>query len=470
MMTGIEQLRLIDDNTRKLRSQLEQANRHLESLSSKVNSLRVEEGLNYRDLAKIHLDRVEAGRVIERLDQTDHAVLDLMAQKGEAARALEKDVEEVESQISRLEQERQALVAGHDAAIDTLQKSLEETKARMEASEEYRFQKETAQKAMAVAQNAEEKAAHAEADLERKGNPYRDDPLFMYLWSRRYSTPDYRSGGIIRRLDGWVAKLIGYPEARADFHMLCELPLRLREHADRLRQDAEEEAEKVSETERAAAEKDGIHRIQAELAEGEKQISRINDDIEHEEKKHQQLLDQLAEFPAGNDSYTQKAMALQVAEFEREDLAALYREARATPGAEDDAVVAALMGIGDKTRRLQDEITAIEEKQSAHRKALGELEALRNKFRRSHYDIGHSMFPGGFGLGALLGQLMIGAMTSGSVWDEIERAQRFDPHMPDYGGFGGGRSGGGFGGGFGGGGFGTGGGFGGGGFRTGGKF
>jgi hypothetical protein len=122
------------------------------------------------------------------------------------------------------------------------------------------------------------------------------------------------------------------------------------------------------------------------------------------------------------------------------------------------------MDTSDKIQRLQDEIAAVEEAQRAHRKALGELESLRLRFRRSHYDTGPSTFPGGFGLGALLGQLLTGAMNSRSMWGEIERAQRFDPPMPDFRGSGTG------GGGFGGGGFTIGGGFGGGDFRTGGKF
>ena len=466
MMSGRDQLGLIDDNITRIRRQVEGAVRHLESLSSKINSLRLEEGGHYRELAKIHLDQVGAGRVIERLDQTDHVVLSLMAEKKAAVQAMENDLEKIAKRRGLLEQDREARKAERDAIIGTLQKKLAETQARMAASEDYRLRKETAQTAVDTSQKAEEKAAHTEADLEHKGKPYRDDPLFMYLWSRRYSTPDYRSGGIIRALDGWVAKLIGYPEARADYHMLNELPLRLREHADRLRQKAEEAVRQVRDMERAAAEEDGIPQIQTELAEAEQRIGRIDDDIERGEKEHQTLLNRLAEFSAGSDPYTQKAMALQVAAFEGEDLATLYREAAATPGAEDDAVVAALMDISGKIRRLQEDIAAVEKTQQAHRKALGELEALRLRFRRSHYDTGPSTFPGGFGLGALLGQLLTGAMNSRSVWGEIERAQRFDPPMPDFRGLGTGGARGGFGGG----GFSTGGGIGGGDFRTGGKF
>ncbi len=38
----------------------------------------------------------------------------------------------------------------------------------------------------------------------------------MYLWKRRFLTPDYTGGGLTRTLDGWVAKLINFADARSN--------------------------------------------------------------------------------------------------------------------------------------------------------------------------------------------------------------------------------------------------------------
>ena len=82
---------------------------------------------------------------------------------------------------------------------------------------------------------AEAKAAQAERDLQEKRQPYESDPLFMYLWRRKFGTPEYRATGLVRFLDRKVARLIEFDEARRNYAVLIELPARLREHADRLR-------------------------------------------------------------------------------------------------------------------------------------------------------------------------------------------------------------------------------------------
>lgn len=82
---------------------------------------------------------------------------------------------------------------------------------------------------------AERKAAQAETDLEQKRKPYEADPLFMYLWKRGFGTPRYRAIPLVRYLDRKVARLVGFDDARRNYAVLIELPVRLREHADQLR-------------------------------------------------------------------------------------------------------------------------------------------------------------------------------------------------------------------------------------------
>ena len=81
----------------------------------------------------------------------------------------------------------------------------------------------------------------------------------MYLWQRRYLTPDYAAGVITRMLDGRVARLIGYGDARSNYFMLTELPLRLRQHADEQARIAEAELDKIRRLEAEASERRRPH-------------------------------------------------------------------------------------------------------------------------------------------------------------------------------------------------------------------
>ena len=82
---------------------------------------------------------------------------------------------------------------------------------------------------------AERKAEQAERDLAEKRVPYEADPLFMYLWNRGFGTGAYRASNLVRYFDRKVARLVGYQDARVNYAMLLELPVRIREHAERLK-------------------------------------------------------------------------------------------------------------------------------------------------------------------------------------------------------------------------------------------
>jgi hypothetical protein len=124
---------------------------------------------------------------------------------------------------SRLElPDRERVVGALEAAAADARRSLERQPA---ASDD-------------VIRNAEEKAARAEADRDEKRRPYESDPLFMYLWRRGFGTRDYEASNLVRHFDRKVAHLIGYEAARVNYAMLLELPERLREHAERLKQEA----------------------------------------------------------------------------------------------------------------------------------------------------------------------------------------------------------------------------------------
>ena len=464
MITGRDTLQEINDHVLQAQSQIENADREMGTLTSRLSRLRLEEAEQFRQLAKFRLDEMNAGHMAARLDKAHHAVPTFLDQHKQALAELENELKQVKQSQQKLEQQRESQIDARDKAVEALQRQLARSKEKLEQDEGYRRQQEKAIRTAEVTRRAAEKASQSEADLASKGKPYQEDSIFMYLWQRRYMTPDYRANGIIRSLDGWVARLIDYRENRADYHMLNELPLRLREHADQAAEEARHQQQALQALERQTAEKDGVGTLQSALEKAETQLQQINDEIETHEKRYQELLEQKADFAAGEDKYTQKAVEVLVAELEREDTIELYRQAQATPRPEDDAIVMKLHKLQQEQRETNKRISALKADRQQQHKSLEELSKLRSKFRRSNYDARHSSFPSNLGLGILLGEMLRGGRSSGSAWDKIGNTQKWD--LPDIGGSG--DSGGGGFGGFGG--FGSGGGFGGGGFRTGGGF
>lgn len=81
---------------------------------------------------------------------------------------------------------------------------------------------------------ASERLRQATLQQARKAPAFESDPLFVYLWDRAWGTSEYRGRGLIRVLDGWVAHLSGYRQARSTFWMLNEIPRRLQERVTKL--------------------------------------------------------------------------------------------------------------------------------------------------------------------------------------------------------------------------------------------
>ena len=472
MITGRDTLQEISNHVLQAQSRIEEADREMDDLNTRSNRLRIETAEQFRELAKFRLDEIRAGNLAARLDKAYLAVPAFLDQHKQALMSLEKDITLGQQRQQMLTEQRETHRDARDTAEAALWQQIQKSKSALEKTEAYgRLQEKTAAAGL-VARRADEKASQSEADLASKGKPYQNDDLFMYLWGRRYLTPDYQHGGIIRMLDGWVAQLIRFKEMRADYHMLNELPQRLREHATHAAQEDQHLQQSLLRMEKQAAEKDGVATLQAALDTVEKQVQQANDEIAAEEKRYHELLRQKNDFAAGEDEFTRKAVSLVAAELAREDILALFQQAQSTPRPEDDAIVMRLHQLQKEQKTIAERISELKTNLQRQRKSLEELAKLREKFRRSNYDARHSSFPADLGLGILLGEILGGGRSSGSAWDHIDQSQRWDPpNVGDSGRGGFGRSRGRSGGGFGGfGGFGSGGGFGGGGFRTGGGF
>ena len=482
MIHGRDQLTIIDEHITGAQDGIDSTHHRLEAAHQRLTQIRNQTVEEFRRLATFRLDELTANRLVARLDDTDRAVLSLLDRRSRELSELETEIQKVLARKSALQSEREAAVARRDDVVTRIDRQAADIRAQLGDQEAYRAQEKSAREAAVKADGAERKAAQAEADCEEKGKPYRDDALFMYLWKRRFLTPDYAGSGLTRALDGWVAKLISFADARSNYFMLTELPLRLREHAARQKTSAAQESQKLRDMEAQALQVDGILQKKEILQAAQKEIEAVEGRSEEAEKRHETLLEKRASYSGAADELSQQAIQLQVSEIKNEPLANLYREAKTTSRPEDDVIVSRIRDLMEEEQSLSAEIENLQADVRRHQSRFQELEELRRRFRRSHYDSGHSYFPGGFDLGALLALLISGRASGGDVWGRIGREQQFrlPRQQPDAGGgdvFPGGFGGGGgfpdiFGGGSGGGGGGGGGGgsIGGGGFRTGGGF
>src|SRR5690606_32994282 len=161
---------------------------------------------------------------------------------------------------------------------------------RLKTDAAYLEQQRAAQESERIAVHADEKATVSQQEQDSKGASYREDPLFMYLYNRGYGTSGYRARGLTRWLDGKVARLIGYQDARPNYARLLELPVRLREHADWVGAQADEEFAKLKALDEEARVAAGIEDLEKKQTQVSGRIAEVDAAIHKAAEANEQLL------------------------------------------------------------------------------------------------------------------------------------------------------------------------------------
>jgi len=476
MISGRDALGFIDESLHQERGRIDTAEVRITDISRQLLALQESRLEDYRELARLRVDMIAAGKMLSSIDALELQVAAALQVRESARAELDKHIATMEDERSALEAQREARRKTLEKAAETLDVAEAATQARLDAEPDYRAQEQRTRDAEAIARHAEDKAVQSEQEKNEKGQSYRDDPLFMYLWKREYGMPQYRAWPLTRWLDSKVAHLIRFEDARANYARLQEIPLRLREHADRKKRDAEAAFALLRELDEKAREQDGVVALEQARDNEQAELETIDTRIQETAERHQQLMQRKEAFAAGADEHYRKAVEYVASELRRDDIRELRRDALATPFPDDDMIVNRMFEHEQQAEQLEASLGELKKALRQQHEKVQELESLRTDFRRRRYDQPGYGFSDGTLITAMLSSFLNGMLDRDGLWRVLEQQQRYRPQRTDptfgSGGFGrgtvwGGRRGG-FGGGRGGG-FGRGGG-GGGGFRTGGGF
>ena len=474
MISGRQALATIEQTVARLRDEEAQVARALQSASDEAARLRMERMEGFRELARLKLDPATGKDVLGHIDAAEHRALNILAERREALTR----VMETRRAAELAEQEAERNRHKRAAALEDALKAVEELRTRAEAetrvSGDWAGQRAKVQEAAAIAAKAEEKAANTEADRDEKRRPYEADPLFMYLWRRRFGTADYRASFLTRYFDRKVARLIGYDKARANYAMLNEIPVRLRDHAERVKAEAATQREQLVELERRALVRAGVEPLHARVNEAAQSLRETERTLAEAKAKLADLDRSYDVAFLQGDAPLREAVEVLAQADAQQDIRRLYNEALETPSPKDEGIIRRIDATATALVEAAKKVIALEEQalQIARRRAA--IEAERDEFRRRGYDGPYGTFNNESVLSSVLGGIL-GGMLQGTVlrdvlqggyhrqpspWDSNFGGSSFPLPSPQDGGWGGGNDG-----------FSTGGSMGGGdGFRTGGSF
>ena len=431
MVSGRQTLQEIERAIQDLRSQEQRLLRDVEAANREHVDLLNQRTAAFRELAEVRARDAVADGVIDEADMLQHRVESLLQARQTTIDNLKARESETNNRRSELTAKAEALT--HE--IEKLEKLLDEIaqKAHAELASEAAFQslKKGRDRAQAVLEQAAKKAEQAEQDRKRKGQAFEGDPLFMYLWERKYGTKDYPPYWLIRSGDDWVARMVGYTDARANYAILNEIPDRLAEHVARLGEDVAQREADIESAVAARINKLAETDLVGSLADARARQSENNKALEAIAIAITEISNLLNRYAEGLDDSFKQAVDLSAEYLQQETYQQLVSEARATPGPADDRIVSR---IGEIDRKSDDAESAISklrgelDKANAKRKELIDVAA---RFRRNYYDDPSSQFEYDDIAGAILRELINGAITGADYWARSQRRHQWKSRPAD---------------------------------------
>ncbi|ODT76033.1 MAG: hypothetical protein ABS76_32375 [Pelagibacterium sp. SCN 64-44] len=422
---GPQALASLEEAMRDIRREEDELSKRVARSAERIAKIKESEAELFRQLAQLRLDASMQGELDGQISSAEARARDML--KNHA-----REVSEAEQAMSAVDAARAALVEKRGAALAGLeeqQKKLSELTASLSgtlaADPQFQAKKQETEELDRVAEQSMRKTELAETDREEKGRPYRDDPLFMYLWEAGYGTSSYKAGNLTRYFDGMVANLIGFHKARPNYAMLNDIPLRLREHAERQEALVQAAEAELAALEVAAVDAAGGKPIRAAIAAAQAEIEKLDADILAVEDRRDAAASALQALAEGKDPAFESATSELAAALGREDIQTLLAEARKTRTSQDDRIVAQIDEARTRLREEEEESREQRERLKTLAARRRELEDIQWEFKKQRFDDPASSFREDRLVGDMLDQFLRGGISAASYWDQWRRSQNW---------------------------------------------
>lgn len=389
---GRDALAELDRGISNLRRALSDALDDIDTAESRQAELRQEQAEAYRALAEIRLDVVAAGLSIDELQGAESKARDLLESHDAYAAHQQEQVDKSAAEVSQLESNRREAAASLDESIEAYEVRVADIEETLENDETYLALAEALEEASAIVARSEQKLELARDDRQKKGAPYDEDPLFSYLWRRGFRTTNYKGRGLIKMLDGWVARLIKFDRARLNYARLTELPERLAEHVDQVKSEQTDAQEKLETAEQKALIDGGA--VELETAANNKRfdLEKIDAQIEQAEDAHMAAIAAHEEILRGGKGPAAEARAVLEAALKQASFPDLRLLAAETIELHDDRIVDQLVKLRAEQMSLELDERDLSDRPAIIKDDLQTLEQLRSEFKRARYDSPYASF------------------------------------------------------------------------------
>jgi hypothetical protein len=192
MITGRQALNSIEEASAKVRGDEMRLDAALRSASEEAARLRQQRLKELGALAELKFGLIQRGDLIHDLDAAEQQAKDLLDRIRREISEADTRRQEAAEALQKAETFARERAEAYDTAAAELRAYEEEIAPSITGDPAWAVLNERTQSASMIAAEANKKASQAEADRARKKGPYKSDPLFVYLWRRKFGTSNYQ--------------------------------------------------------------------------------------------------------------------------------------------------------------------------------------------------------------------------------------------------------------------------------------
>lgn len=416
------------DAYKRLTEQLEQDRKSMHDVQEQYEKLDAERDDALRSLAQHYLPELTADAINSTWREVQSDISTLLLQKEDEDRSLQQKLKQL--QENRTTTEKALLQATNvlDSAILEQNKVSAVVEKRLQEDTQFVELADRAAIAELALERAESNLHEIDQDAARKLPAYQASTLFQYLYERGYGQKEYRSRGLTRRIDRWLARYIDFTKARQGYDFLKQTPDQMRkiiaedrrslnivmEELERKRDRVADEMglpEKISLTDRLTRDRQQILQTANFVSESMNEVEdRINDLSDPRGSYYQQAIEIFRQTLVGFKSSDLKKRA----EATKDDLT-------------DDQIVARLSGVESDRGDLQEATRDRRNLQKQKQHVIEELGRVIQRFRAAHFDSMRSHFLETLSIDEELAYTE-DAEDARKLWQKIRRSQRWGDH------------------------------------------
>lgn len=426
-VAGREVLHVLEQSLAHARGRSNELQNSLEHLDEVTREAVEKRSQALLDLSLHYLPEMSAQAVERTFQEVRRELREVLLRQQKRQRELQTEWDEALNLRTELESKLEQITNELNALVE--RRELLQTKLADEMLADAHFQGLT-QRAFAAEEELkrnEERVVESQQEAKEKLPAYERSSLFQYLHKRRYGTPQYNRGGLTKRLDGWVAKLIDYNRASQGYQFLRVTPELMAAEVERRRAEFTQLMEEIEAIEDQYSDRIGLTDVLAQGAAVGKSRDELLTKIEFEQDRRDRIEAELQALQSSqNEFYGQAIERMQMFLGNMEE-SALEAKTRQTAEPTDDEIFAEIRWLNQQLDEARANGQQLYQERTAWEEKLGGLDYIIRRFHLSEYDSMRSMFPAGFDPRPHVERYLRGEINRESLWRELSELQRFAP-------------------------------------------